>query len=199
MDDLSWPSGVFVQMLRQQGGPVANGEALCAIFTGSGVGVATSPLLVPTIDTLTALLDGPRSGPYKNALLELLLIMPCRRAPESLNPSFYILYYAERRRQGGLWAGWQRMISGAQSQALAREDPTASARFAPAASGRAEGSLSVPLGHQGSFSTLLGIYGRMHAACAYFFGMLHRRYAANVSLDEQAWLSVLSKAQPCSR
>lgn len=72
------------QMLRQQGGAVANGvasgEALCALFTGSGVGVATPPLLVPTIDHLTALLEGPRSAPYKSALLELLLIMPCRRA-----------------------------------------------------------------------------------------------------------------------
>ncbi|BDA47386.1 probable transcription-associated protein 1 [Coccomyxa sp. Obi] len=68
-----------ISMLRQQGvpgGPVASGEALCAIFTGSGV--TTSPLLVPTIDTLTALLEGPRSNPYRNALLELLLIMPCR-------------------------------------------------------------------------------------------------------------------------
>ncbi len=71
-----------LQMLRQQGvpgGPVASGEALCAIFTGSGV--TTSPLLVPTIDTLTALLEGPCSNPYRNALLELLLIMPCRCVP----------------------------------------------------------------------------------------------------------------------
>lgn len=75
-------------MLRQQGGAVANGvasgEALCALFTGSGVGVATPPLLVPTIDHLTALLEGPRSAPYKSALLELLLIMPCRRAQDPL-------------------------------------------------------------------------------------------------------------------
>ncbi|EIE23491.1 hypothetical protein COCSUDRAFT_65942 [Coccomyxa subellipsoidea C-169] len=71
-----------ISMLRQQGGAVVNGvasgESLCALFTGSGVGVTNPPLLVPTIDHLTALLEGPRSGPYKSALLELLLIMPCR-------------------------------------------------------------------------------------------------------------------------
>ena len=80
------------QMLRQQGGAVANGvasgESLCALFTGSGVGVATPPLLVPTIDHLTALLEGPRSAPYKSALLELLLIMPCRRAR---TPSHFLM------------------------------------------------------------------------------------------------------------
>lgn len=74
--------GVYAQMLRQQGGAVVNGvasgESLCALFTGSGVGVTNPPLLVPTIDHLTALLEGPRSSPYKSALLELLLIMPCR-------------------------------------------------------------------------------------------------------------------------
>ena len=66
------------QVLRQQ---VAKGEALCAIFIGpTAAGVTTPSLLVPTIDTLSALLDGPRSAPYREALLELSLIMPCRHA-----------------------------------------------------------------------------------------------------------------------
>jgi hypothetical protein len=65
-----------LQHLRQQGGPVAKGEALCAIFTGSAG--TTAPLLLPTVNTLNALLEGPQSGPYKNALLELHLQMPCR-------------------------------------------------------------------------------------------------------------------------
>ena len=61
------------QVLRQQ---INKGEGLCAIFTGSA-GTA-GPLLLPTVDTLGALLEGPRAGPYNAALLELILIMPCR-------------------------------------------------------------------------------------------------------------------------
>ena len=65
--------GRVAQILRQL---EAKGEALCAIFTGSA-GTA-GPLLVPTLDALGALREGPRSGPYQNALLELILIMPSR-------------------------------------------------------------------------------------------------------------------------
>ena len=61
------------QVLRQQ---PAKGDVFCAIFTGSTPG--TSSLLGPTIETLTSLLDGPQSGVYKNALLELCLILPAR-------------------------------------------------------------------------------------------------------------------------
>ena len=65
----------LLQVLRQQ---VAKGEALCAIFTGNAGTAGT--LLLPTIDTLQALLQGPRAGRYRHALLELLLTLPCRRA-----------------------------------------------------------------------------------------------------------------------
>ena len=53
----------LLQVLRQQ---VAKGEALCAIFTGNAGTAGT--LLLPTIDTLLALLQGPRSGRYRHAL-----------------------------------------------------------------------------------------------------------------------------------
>ena len=50
-------------------------EQLLTLFGGAA---GATPLLLPTLSMLRAILKGPRAGPHKDLLLELCLIMPAR-------------------------------------------------------------------------------------------------------------------------
>ena len=50
-------------------------EQLLTLFGGAA---GTTPLLLPMLTMLRAILKGPGAGPHKNLLLELCLIMPAR-------------------------------------------------------------------------------------------------------------------------